>query len=183
MSQRTDRSRDAEAPPQSAIEALDRVQRHARAAFGEAALAARALFDAASLASTGVPADAHGALAGAGSWLGGLAERALDGTTRGTPSWLEAVAGALDQEIQRWEALGRDDPEARAVLRAFLGVREVLWEFGLRPTRSASDAGERPGDARGAARGAREPRGGGAPSRPRTARTSASRLQRVPIEG
>ena len=35
-------------------------------------------------------------------------------------------------EIERWEARSARDPDARAVLRAFLGLRELLWELGLR---------------------------------------------------
>lgn len=38
---------------------------------------------------------------------------------------------ALAREIERWEALSERDPDARAVLRAFLGLRELLFELGL----------------------------------------------------
>ena len=39
---------------------------------------------------------------------------------------------ALAREITRWEERSKHDPDARAVLRAFLGLRELLWELGLR---------------------------------------------------
>ena len=51
---------------------------------------------------------------------------------------------ALAREIERWEARSERDPDARAVLRAFLGLRELLWELGLRS--------EKPDAAREAAR-------------------------------
>jgi hypothetical protein len=38
---------------------------------------------------------------------------------------------ALAREIERWEKRSQRDPDARAVLRAFLGLRELLWELGL----------------------------------------------------
>ena len=121
-------------PPRSADEAIARARQHALAALAESALALRALVDAASLAATGAPSDAHAALAGASAWLDQIAEQLQAGAGRRGAPWLDAVAHVLDAEIARWETRGRDDPEARAVLRAFLGVREILWEFGLRPS-------------------------------------------------
>ena len=47
-------------------------------------------------------------------------------------SVMNAILEALDQEIERWERQAGEDPDARAVLRTFLGLREILWEFGLR---------------------------------------------------
>jgi hypothetical protein len=55
---------------------------------------------------------------------------------------LDSIADALDAEIVRWEQLAADDLEARSVLRAFLGLRELLWEFGVRRSGS-TDAGEK----------------------------------------
>jgi hypothetical protein len=114
-------------PPETAGEALARAREHGRAAVAEALAALRALLDAAALAGTGVPAADHRGLAAAARWLDGLDARA------GSPSLLVSVAEALDAEIARWEERAQDDPDARAVLRAFLGLRELLWEFGLRP--------------------------------------------------
>ncbi|MEM9176712.1 MAG: hypothetical protein AAGC67_15920 [Myxococcota bacterium] len=50
---------------------------------------------------------------------------------------------ALAREIERWEARSAHDADARAVLRAFLGLRELLWELGLRSEPGA----DRPGAA------------------------------------
>ena len=55
---------------------------------------------------------------------------------------LRSIAEALDAEIARWETRAKTDPEARAVLRAFLGLRELLWEFGIRREPDASESGE-----------------------------------------
>ena len=57
----------------------------------------------------------------------------------------ESISGplhrALQVEIDRWEKRSAEDDSARPVLRAFLGLRELLWELGIR-----GDAGskERP---------------------------------------
>jgi hypothetical protein len=165
------------APPRSVQEALLRGRDHARISVGEAAAAARCVLDALSLAATGVPASGHEVLRDATAWL----ERAsaLAEAEGSEARWLAGVADALDAEVARWEARGRDDPEARAVLRAFLGVREVLWEFGLRP-----DGGR---TARGRARAAQSRPARAAerrPPRPAPPPMRASgRLERVPVEG
>jgi hypothetical protein len=159
-------------------EALDRARRHALAALAEASDALRALVDAGSLAATGAPSDAHGALAPALAWLGDLADRARVGAGRPGAAWVDGVAAALDDEIERWEERSRVEPEARAVLRAFLGVRELLWEFGLRPLERNTAEGppRRREPARASARGAA--------ARPQTKQAaSRTRLERVPIEG
>jgi hypothetical protein len=173
---RAPRARPARgAPPQRLDVALRPALGHARSAAGEAALAVRALLDAASLGATGVPAEGHEALRGALRWLETLAESA--GGSEGR-RWLQALAAALDGEIARWEARSQADPEARGVLRAFLGLRELLWELGLRaapaeppsaaPAPTATPTGQ-------PAPGARRPRP--APRAP------ARRLERVPIDG
>ena len=119
-------------------DALGRAGRHARNAASEGVLAVRALLDAVSLLQGGVPAEANGALLQAAAWL----ERIAAGLSGGASSDAElthALAEALDAEIERWEERAREDPDARAVLRAFLGVRELLWELGVRPrTRSGA---------------------------------------------
>lgn len=180
--------------------ALQRALRHARSAAAEAARAAGALLDAASLGATGVPAGRHEALRPALRWLETLADGddARDGRR-----WLAALAAALDAEIERWEARSRTDPEARGVLRAFLGLRELLWELGVRAAPGAPEAAPRPRSApRGsAARGprprtpaapepaTREPATREAATREAAARaqrargTRMRRLERVPIEG
>lgn len=149
-------------------EALAQARAHARRAAAEAARAARALLDAAAIGATGVPAAGHEPLRRAARWLDELAAGAGDG------AWPAALGAALDAEIGRWEARSRTDPEARAVLRAFLGVRELLWELGLRgPGAARGPAPERPPrDARAAEHAPRPGRTGG-----------ARRLERVPIDG
>ena len=124
--------RDAEsgeALPELAL-ALARARRHSRTALAEALEAVRALLDAAALATSGVPAEAHGLLRTAARGL----ERAASGLSPEAdgPAVVEALAEALDAEIARWESRADEDSEARAVLRAFLGVRELLWELGVR---------------------------------------------------
>lgn len=69
---------------------------------------------------------------------------------------------ALAREIERWEKRSQRDPDARAVLRAFLGLRELLWELGLARDPSAQD---------------------GAPDRPPPDRTAKRpRVQRFSVE-
>ena len=174
-------------PPRSADEAMARARQHGLAALAESALALRALVDAASLAATGAPADAHAAIAGASAWLDQIAEQLQTGAGRSGAPWLDAVARVLDTEIERWQTRGRDDPEARAVLRAFLGVREILWEFGLRPARSEREAREPSHDA-GVRSSASPPDETPLDSRrarvPRPSlRVPRVRIERVPVKG
>ena len=78
--------------------------------------------------------------------------------TPGSDSLLSSFAEALDAEIDRWEKRSQKDPTARAVLRAFLGVRELLWEMGVRthqergrrqqPTAASTDGRQRARPAR-----------------------------------
>jgi hypothetical protein len=133
---------DESAPedPSAALEAaLARSRGHARAALSEALACLRALLDAASLATHGVPAEGHGLLRRLATALADAAEGLapeVDGT-----EIIDAVAAALDEEIARWEVRAEGDPDARAVLRAFLGVRELLWELGIRRDRGTRARG------------------------------------------
>jgi hypothetical protein len=146
-------TRAGESSPRSAEEALARAARHMRAALAEILSALRALLDAAALATSGEPAETRRLLGPLARTLEGLVAD-LDGAGRGgSLAVLSAIALALDGEIERWERRARDDADARAVLRAFLGLRELLWEFGVRhphadgPLRP-SEPGPRPGAAR-----------------------------------
>jgi hypothetical protein len=160
--------------PRSVEEAVARALEHGRLALAETAAAARCLLDAAALATTGAPSEAHAGLRRAAEWLARGESLARDATGRRAQRWMREVAAALDAEIARWEASSRDDPEARAVLRAFLGVREILWEIGLRPRAARSPArGPAAADAT-----QREPSGGSG----RLRRAGSARLERVPIE-
>jgi len=159
-------------PPGSVEEALARARAHGGAALAEAAAALRCLLDAASLAASGTPAEAHSGLRRAAGWLERAEAMAREGAAREPQRWLEDVAGALDAEIARWESRSREDPDARAVLRAFLGVREMLWEFGLRPARGRG-RGNRATSAADASAG---------PRRPALRRAGGARVERVPIQ-
>ncbi len=155
------------AEPSDVRQALERARHHARLSAAEAARAARALLDAASLAATGAPSTTRRGMALAARALDDLAD-ALGDDASGP--LVGAIADALDAEISRWEQRAAEDPDARAVLRAWLGLREMLWELGVRRP-PASKA--RPHGAPAARRAA------GRPAGPR--RRGA--LQRVPLEG
>ncbi len=155
-------------PPQTADEAMARAREHGRAAVVEALRTLQSLLDAATLATGGTAAAGHPVLGQAARVLEGLAAELSPEDHAGAESLLGAVAAALDREISRWEERARDDPDARAVLRAFLGLREVLWEFGVRPGPSGSPA--EPGSDR-----ERSPRLRRGHHRPR--------VQRVRVEG
>jgi hypothetical protein len=161
-----------EATPQSVGEALAAARRHARLAAAEAFAALRALLDGAALLATGRAGDEVRGLAVLRRRLDDLEEALRSGAPAGAEALVEALAGALDAEIARWEARSSEDPDARAVLRAFLGLRELLWEMGVRPApRDAADGrvGE-PGTA--------------APRDPQRARASAKpRVERIRVEG
>jgi hypothetical protein len=113
-------------------DAVERARTHLRNATVEGLETTLALMDAAWVASGTVGVDA--------SSLPGRLRRALedcigalrDGRGFSLPSSLaRALSEALATEIARWEKRSRHDPDARLVLRAFLGLRELLWELGL----------------------------------------------------
>lgn len=162
---------------ESAGEALARARVHARRAVGEALAAVRALLDAASLGWSGQPSEAHRSLRGLAELLDQQAERFLDGDGVVPSAVLQAILDALDQEIARWEKRAERDSEARAVLRTFLGLRELLWEFGFRRP-EPSPPSERPGETKRPASGRRRrsPAATTAPQRP-------GRVQRVDVKG
>jgi hypothetical protein len=119
--------------------ALARARRHAKSAVSEALEAVRALLDAASLATSGARADANPMFAAADRWF----SRASRGWAAGgalTDELGASIAAALDDEIARWELRARGDDDARPVLRAFLGLRELLWELGVRAPRGSAAA-------------------------------------------
>ncbi len=126
---------------ESTEEALARARSHAFAAAGESVAAIHALLDAAALAASGEPSQLHPVLGPLAKVLADLESRLEhhDSGTRIT----QAIAEALDVEIARWEQRAEEDPEARAVLRAFLGLRELLWEFGVRRRNETSRSGRR----------------------------------------
>jgi len=149
-SQRDPRSGDR-VPPKSVEQALAEAAEHTRNALAEGLLAGRSLLDAASLALRGRPTtnagqpaasgDAARVLARAAASMEALARQVRASSPDGSRALIEALLGALDSEIMRWEDKARQDPDARAVLRAFLGLRELLWELGMRPAGTGGSPG------------------------------------------
>ena len=119
-------------------EAVGRAREHLRRATLEGLEAATALLEAASSVSGTGPAT-EGISA---DLLRGI-ERILHGLrSNGRFAFPEAVTGPLEEalarEIARWEIRSKSDQAARPVLRAFLGLRELLWALGMRTTQAAS---------------------------------------------
>jgi len=168
-----DRTRQGEAAAgENAAEALARARKHAHAAIAEALDAIRALLDASSLALSGEPSTLTTALRPIARILDALRAEFEAGAAAGeAAALLRSIAEALDAEIARWQARAEADAEARAVLRAFLGLRELLWEFGIR---RESDPAEH---AESAPRGARKA------GRANSKRRNPPRVQRVTVEG
>ncbi len=157
---------DAEGPPEDSAEALVRASAHARRAVAEALAGVQAVLDAAALATSGVPSEIHALLRPLAALLSGLEDRLGHSAGPLSPPLVDAITEALDSEISRWETRAQDDPEARAVLRAFLGLRELLWEFGLRRDRGHDPGGNESEAGRG----------------PRVKRSRRPRVQRVTVE-
>ena len=167
----TDRAGNGHAPPTTTQEALGRARQHARSALHETLAAVQALLDAASLAVSGERSDAHRLLDPLVGILQKLAAELNGDVGRDATILLASISDALDAEIARWENRATDDVEARAVLRAFIGLRELLWEFGVRR--------ESEGDESGATSRRAPHKAGHASPRGR----SRPRVQRVPVEG
>ncbi len=158
-------------------EAFEHALDHAQRAAAEGVGGARALLDAASIGVLGAPADTNRSLGELANLLDQLERTLLGEAPSFRSAAINTVLGAVDREIQRWETKSADDPDARAVLRIFLGMREVLWELGMRPpqktnqrakTRTSNNAGRA------------APRTPADSSRSRTKRDS--RVQRIPIQ-
>ena len=156
--------------PTRPTEALAEARQHAQRAAAESAAALRALLDAAALASYGETA-AAGRLAPLAEALERIAAWLHPEGEESGEAVLRALADGLDAEIARWEAKSREDPEARSVLRAFLAVREVLFEMGTRFARKDASAPSENADT--------DERS----VRPRRARRPRRRVERVAVEG
>lgn len=175
-------SRGRREGPASAQAALRDARDHLRNALSEALLAARALLDAASIGLSGRPVDGESALAPLAALLEETS-RGLATEDRLSGPLVLAILDALDHEIRRWEERAQDDPDARAVLRAFLGVREILWEFGLRRDGTGS-AGGAPGPDEGDAQADAGGEPGDRDQRPtRRPRSRGQRVERVRVQG
>lgn len=114
-------------------EALRRARTHLRNSTLEGLEATRALLEAATHAS-GLTTNSADSMVGQ---LQGQLEDLIS-ALRNNASFVmpralaEPLEAAVDAEIKRWEERSRTDPDARLVLRAFLGMRELLWEFSTR---------------------------------------------------
>jgi len=144
-------------------EALERAQTHFKNATREGLEVVRALLEAAQRASEGSDARAS-SLTGElkrsfDEWAASLDPERLTKIPR---SLAEPLAKALDAEIGRWERLSKTDETARPVLRAFLGLRELLWELRTRteqePNASPDSAPENTSTQTGASRPSAAPR-------------------------
>ncbi len=137
------RQRDA---PETVGDAVARAGEHARRAAAELTRAASALLDAFALAASERPARRDPIFAPLAGLLADL-ERLL-APDDGGEDLIAQVVSALGEEIERWEERAGEDAEARAVLRMLLGLRELLWEAGVRgpqrPTRRRPAQPERP---------------------------------------
>ena len=128
-----DRGLRSPPPPDTIEQALARSLQHARNSASEALMATRALMDALSILLANEPVVRHAQpnspianLAGAiERWAGTLRGPEPDRSSPGLPE----VLRALETEIDRWALRAQTDPNARTVLHAFLGMREILWEF------------------------------------------------------
>mgnify|MGYP006151010465 FL=1 len=157
-------------------DAVGRAREHLRRATLEGLEAAAALLEAASSVSGTGPAT-EGLSA---DLLRGI-ERVLHGLrSKGRFAFPDAVTGPLEEalarEIARWEMRSKSDPAARPVLRAFLGLRELLWELGMRTTQAASDPPGSTGSAKNA------PPGDGPAKNSEEARPRKRRVQRFDVE-
>jgi hypothetical protein len=159
-----------EASSESSKEALERARRHARHALAEALATVHALLDATSLTISGKPAKSHSLLSPVAAFLETISAQFDDGGGRESTALLHAIAAALDKEIARWEARAETDTDARAVLRAFLGLRELMWEFGVRRAATPSD------------RGKEEEQTAHKTGRATPTRSKKRRIERVPVE-
>lgn len=113
--------------------AFVRARGHLRRSTLEGLEAARALIQAAILSSGVTSASRDSIVGGLQRGLEELIAGFRENATFVFPSALgEPLAEALETEINRWEKRSQTDPDARPVLRAFLGLRELLWELGLR---------------------------------------------------
>jgi hypothetical protein len=161
-------------PPSTTAEALAEARMHAQRAAAEGAAALRALLDAATLAARGEPANVGRlaplaqALEQVSGWLHPEGDQSGDAVLR-------ALADGLDAEIARWEARSKEDPEARSVLRAFLAVREVLFEMSARFAAPRKDEPATP-PSPGADTDER-------PQRPARKQRARRRVERVAVEG
>ena len=161
-------------------EAMERAAHHAQLSLAEAVASARALLDAASIGTNGDSAQAHPHLSEFAKALDQASESLSGKSSTLRTAALSALLGALEGEIARWENRSRTDEDARAVLRAFLGLREFLWELGVRPSTAGPDPASAARDRQTDVRRAKE---AAEPRPPRETVRKAPRVQRIKIDG
>lgn len=166
---------------ESVRQAVERAAHHARLALLESVASSRALLDAASIAVSGESAQTHPRLSEFAQALDQVSD-ALSGDSSSLGSAaLVTLQKAIDSEISRWETRSQTDTDARAVLRAFLALREFLWELGVRPKTAERD---RAVDKRERQRAAdRDVSCAEEPNFPSEVRRGTPRVQRIKIEG
>lgn len=114
-------------------EALERARSHFLRAALEGIEATRALAEAAARSSGLAEGGGDSILENLQRTLENLRKVIRENASVIFPSRLtEPLADALEIEIERWERRSRTDEDARSVLRAFLGLRELLWDLGMR---------------------------------------------------
>jgi hypothetical protein len=182
--QAEDRS-SAGSPSTSVEEALGRAHRHTRHSLSEGLAAAASFIEAVSIAVGGESSESHHALTRLADRIEVWRDEMTRQGGRLSLPLAEGLLNALDAEVARWEVRAREDSDARAVMRAFLGLREVLWELGVRhPPAPGSDPrmpSERNADpARSASRGVGAE---GAASDPKEGDQRRRRVQRVRVQG
>lgn len=134
-----DRRNEKDRADESVRQAIERAAHHAGLALAQGVASARALLDAASIGVTGESAQTHQHLSEFARALDQIGEALSGENSPLSNTALSALLEALDSEIARWEIRSQTDADARAVLRAFLGLREFLWELGLRPKAAESE--------------------------------------------
>jgi hypothetical protein len=124
-------------------EALERARVHLVQAALEAIEAARALLEAAIKSSGLVEGSEDSITENLRHTLENLRTALRENASVVFPQRLaEPLAEALESEIKRWERRSQTDEDARPVLRAVLGLRELLWDLGMR--REGAPAKARP---------------------------------------
>lgn len=123
----------------SVRQAIERATHHAGLALAEGVASTRALLDAASIGVTGESAQTRPHLAEFAKALDQISDALSGQASSISSSALTALLEALETEISRWEVRSKTDDDARAVLRAFLGLREFFWELGVRPKAGEGD--------------------------------------------
>jgi len=114
-------------------EALERARAHLLRATLEGIEAARALLEAAVRSSGLTEASEDSITENLQRTLENLRTALRENASFVFPRrFAEPLAEALEVEIKRWERRSQIDEDARPVLRAFLGLRELLWDLGMR---------------------------------------------------